>query len=190
LLLGNSTSSIAGWIMTESFDNRPATKTSEMGTGAEQGEGERVDLRCSVLFFRGDNVLLCQRRDADNVWVLPGGTPHLGESTAAAARREVEEESGILVSAERVAFVLETSNWDRSRHLVEIVFLGAERDRSAMPVQREPNLAPSFLSVAELGDVNLRPPIAGYIKGFARSRRSSAPYLGNVWRPEVLERKR
>lgn len=147
-------------------------------------EGERVDLRCSMMFFRDNAILLCRRTDQENVWVLPGGTPHRGEGTASAARREVGEETGLDVAAERVAFVLETSSWERDHHLIEIVFLGSERDRHSEPVQREDGLAPSFVLLDQLPSIGLQPPIAGYIRGFARSRRETAAYLGNVWRPE------
>lgn len=148
-------------------------------------DGAPVNLRCSVLFFRNDTVLLCRRTDRDDVWVLPGGTPDIGEGTATAARREVEEETGLQVAAERVAFVPETSSWDRDHHLIEIVFLGAERDRSAVPRQMEERLEPVFVSLDDLDKVGLRPPIAGYIRGFARSHSSAAAYLGNVWRPNA-----
>ena len=148
-------------------------------------DGAPVNLRCSVLFFRNDAVLLCRRTDRDDIWVLPGGTPDKGEGTAAAARREVEEETGLQVAAERVAFVLEASSWDRDQHLIEIVFVGAERDRSAEPRQTEEHLEPVFVPLEDLDKVGLRPPIAGYIRGFARSRHSTAAYLGNVWRPDA-----
>jgi len=146
-------------------------------------DGQPVDLRCSVLFFRRDSVLLCRRTGVEGLWVLPGGTPRSGEGTAATARREVEEETGLQVSAERVAFVLETSSWDRAHHLIEIVFLGAERDASATPRQREDNLEPQFVKLDDLDKVALRPPIAGYIRGFGRGGEASAAYLGNLWRP-------
>jgi ADP-ribose pyrophosphatase YjhB (NUDIX family) len=148
-------------------------------------DGAPVNLRCSVLFFRDDAVLLCRRTDRDDVCVLPGGTPDVGEGTAAAARREVEEETGLQIAAERVAFVLETSSWDRAHHLIEIVFLGAERDRSAEPRQMEEHLEPVFVALEDLDKVGLRPPIAGYVRGFARSHNSTAAYLGNVWRPDA-----
>lgn len=147
-------------------------------------DGALVNLRCSVMFFRGDTILLCRRTDQVNRWVLPGGTPRSGEATAAAARREVAEETGLQVAAERVAFVLEASSWERDQHLIEIVFLGAERDRSALPRQMEGTLEPVFVPVEELDKVGLRPPIAGYIRGFSRTHGSTAAYLGNVWRPD------
>lgn len=138
-----------------------------------------------MLFLRGDAVLLCRRTDRENVWVLPGGTPRPGEGTAAAARREVDEETGLQVAAERVAFVLETSSWDRDLHLIEIVFYGAERERLLAPQQLEAHLEPQFVPLTELGMVGLRPPLAGYIRGFAHSHHPTAAYLGNLWRPDV-----
>ena len=156
---------------------------------------EPVDLRCSALFFRDDAVLLCRRNDDTDTWVLPGGTPHRGEGTAAAARREVAEETGLQIAAERVAFVLETTSWDAGHHLIEIVFVGAEREHGEEPRQLEKGLVPSFVPLADLDQIGLRPPIAGYIRGFARSHRpgpgwhrSTAAYLGNLWRPTEIPR--
>jgi 8-oxo-dGTP diphosphatase len=153
-------------------------------------DSDPTAVRVSVLFFRGDAVLLCRRTDEGDVWVLPGGTPKRGEGTAGAARREVAEETGLQIAAERVVFVLETTSWNDEHHLVEIVFLGSERDPRAEPVQLENRLEPAFVPIEDLSTITLRPPIAGYIKGFAQSgalrtdmRRHTASYLGNVWRP-------
>ncbi len=148
-------------------------------------DGALVPLRCSVLFFRGDTLLLCRRTDPDGTWVLPGGTPRAGESSAAAARREVLEETGLHIAAERVAFVLETSDWKRTHHLIEIVFLASERDRSAVPERLEERLEPAFVPLGTLHKIKLRPPpLTGYIRGFVRSQRPTGAYLGNLWRPE------
>ncbi len=150
-----------------------------------------VNLRCSAMVLRDDTVLLCHRPNNGDDWVLPGGTPRLGEGTAIAAQREVEEETGLQVTIDRVAFVLETTSRDWDHHLIEIVFVGKERNTGAAPKQSEPGLSPSFVLLDELDRIGLRPPIAGYIRGHARYRgvRSSdsqrlftAAYLGNLWR--------
>jgi 8-oxo-dGTP diphosphatase len=48
----------------------------------------QVDVRCSIIVFREDNVLLVHRaRDGAEDWVLPGGSPGPGESMAECARR-------------------------------------------------------------------------------------------------------
>lgn len=151
-------------------------------------QGELVNLRCSALVLRGEAVLLCRRED--DVWVLPGGTPRVGEGTAVAAEREVQEETGLSVTASYVAFVLETTSRDASHHLIEIVFLARERDLDLQPRQCEPGLVPEFVALEGLGDLVLRPPISGYLRGFAKYQRSersgrglfTAAYLGNLWR--------
>jgi ADP-ribose pyrophosphatase YjhB (NUDIX family) len=154
-----------------------------------------VNLRCAVMVIRANAILLCRRTRETNIWVLPGGTPRPVEATAAAARREVAEETSLKIIAERVAFVLETTSWDAEHHLIEIVFIGSEHDPSAQPTQVEAGLQPSFVHLDELDKIGLRPPIAGYVRGYARSLRtrrdarwSTAAYLGNVWRPDGHER--
>jgi len=155
---------------------------------------EPVNLRCAVLVLRDNAVLLCRRTEQENTWVLPGGTPRRAEAIAAAARREVAEETGLQIVAERVAFVLETTSWDAEHHLIEIVFIGAEVDPGAQPRQLEDALVPSFVPLDGLEKIGLRPPIAGYVRGYARSLRtrrdprwSTSAYLGNVWRPAADE---
>jgi NUDIX domain len=48
-----------------------------------------------------DQVLVVQRRD-NGKWEIPGGILELGESIRAGVRREVEEETGLLVEPERL----------------------------------------------------------------------------------------
>ncbi|WP_141726143.1 NUDIX hydrolase [Actinacidiphila rubida] len=51
-----------------------------------------VSVDCLVL--RGEQVLLVQKKGTDR-WVMPGGLMEMGESLAAAGRREVAEEAGL-----------------------------------------------------------------------------------------------
>lgn len=157
---------------------------------AQNEERAPVNLRCAVLLFRQDSVLVCENTLRPGEYVLPGGTPRRGENAAAAASREVFEETGLRVSVGRVPFVLEANSW-QGYHLIEIVFLGEEIDLSLEPVQREEHLAPYFVPLAELDKVTLRPPIGGYIKGFPRQRSAqmdwqlgTGSWLGNLWRAQ------
>jgi 8-oxo-dGTP pyrophosphatase MutT (NUDIX family) len=50
--------------------------------------------------FKGIQIILCGRVKP-GIWVLPKGTPILGESITTTAVREVVEETGLLVSIER-----------------------------------------------------------------------------------------
>jgi 8-oxo-dGTP pyrophosphatase MutT (NUDIX family) len=144
-----------------------------------------VELRCSAIVFRGDDVLLLRRRrDGGEEWVLPGGHPQPQEGTAACVRREVLEETGLRVDANRVAFLLETTDPAGARRLVELVFLAAERDGQTATRPSEPGLEPLFVPVEDTPALALRPPLAGYLRGLHRARlRPTAAYLGNLWRP-------
>lgn len=68
----------------------------------------KLDVRAAV--FRGDEILLV-REASDGLWTLPGGWVDLGESPAAAAAREVKEESGFDCVPRKLFAVL-----DRDKH--------------------------------------------------------------------------
>jgi 8-oxo-dGTP diphosphatase len=164
----------------------------ETGAEAMVNDGRSVNLRCSAVVFRDSSLLLCQRLVGEEVWVLPGGTPRQGEGSAHCAAREVAEETGLEVEVDRVAFVLEASSVEVHKHLIEIVFLGSERYRGGEPVPLEPHLRPSFVPLNAISQVQMLPPLAGYIRGLAARApllhgdltQATAPYLGNLWRPE------
>jgi hypothetical protein len=45
-------------------------------------------------------------------------------------------------------------------------------------------MEPRFVPVSQVRDLDLRPPVAGYLRGLARSGgQRYAPYLANLWRP-------
>jgi len=52
-----------------------------------------------IVVIKDDHVLLCRRGKAPNIgsWTLPGGAQDVGETCEAAARRELEEETGLTV---------------------------------------------------------------------------------------------
>lgn len=146
---------------------------------------ERVNLRCSAIVFRREQILLLSRmRSGAAEWVLPGGTPRAGESVGSCVRREVAEETGLHITADRVAFVLEATNAAEGLHLLDLVFTVTEQDSRATPRALEPGLIPVFHRLDDIGGLRLRPPIAGHLRGLrAAGARGTGAYLGNVWRP-------
>jgi ADP-ribose pyrophosphatase YjhB (NUDIX family) len=109
--------------------------------------------------------------------------PDHGKAPPPAPTREVLEETGLEVQVGRVAFVLETTDPAGDRRLIEIVFLATERSPYAEPKAREPGLWPQFVPVDDTPMLELRPPLAGYLRGLHHTRlQETAPYLGNLWR--------
>jgi ADP-ribose pyrophosphatase YjhB (NUDIX family) len=142
-----------------------------------------AEVRCSAVVFRDREILLV-RRSASGDWVLPGGTPHPAESMAACARRETREETGLAVEPARIAFVLESLGPRPGLHIVDLVFLAALSEGQREPRSAEPELSPAFVPLSELHQLDLRPPIAGHLRGLhARGTARTAAYLGNLWRP-------
>lgn len=145
---------------------------------------EPVTVRCSALVLRDERLLLCHRRP-DDVWVLPGGSPHRSEGGAACTEREVLQEAGLRIRAGGVAFVLDATSPSGDEHLFEIVFTARELDPSTVPEGQEDELEPTFVDVADLSKLPLRPRIGDQLRAFAAGATTPpvATYLGNVWEP-------
>ena len=82
----------------------------------------KVDVRGAVV--REGKILLIQEQ-ADGKWAMPGGWADLGNSPASVAEREVWEESGFRVKAEKVVAVLDANRIEPFEfyHAYKIIFL-------------------------------------------------------------------
>ncbi len=82
----------------------------------------KVDVRGAVV--RDGRILLIQER-SDGNWAMPGGWSDLGNSPASAAEREVWEESGFRVKAEKLAAVLDANRIEPLEfyHAYKLIFL-------------------------------------------------------------------
>jgi ADP-ribose pyrophosphatase YjhB (NUDIX family) len=82
----------------------------------------KVDVRGAVV--HEGKILLIQER-ADTRWAMPGGWADLGNSPASVAEREVWEESGFRVKAEKVVAVIDANRIEPMEfyHAYKIIFL-------------------------------------------------------------------
>ncbi len=82
----------------------------------------KIDVRGAVV--HENKILLIQER-ADNKWAMPGGWADLGNSPASVAEREVFEESGFHVKAEKVVAVIDANRIQPLEfyHAYKIIFL-------------------------------------------------------------------
>jgi ADP-ribose pyrophosphatase YjhB (NUDIX family) len=96
----------AGKSLLELVTSGPLPASLNRHTAPDQGYATpKVDVRGAV-FDQDERLLLVQER-SDRRWTLPGGWCDVGESPAEAVCREVAEESGLKVRADRLAAVLD-----------------------------------------------------------------------------------
>ena len=123
---------------------------------------DRPRVAVGALVFREGRVLLVQRGapPGAGLWAVPGGGVELGESLAAAAEREIREETGVLIRAGEVVptfDVIERDSQGRVRfHYVIVDLLGEylEGEPAAGDDAREAR----WVGPGELGDLELSPP--------------------------------
>lgn len=79
----------------------------------------------TAVFDADQRLLLIQRAD-NNLWAMPGGACDVGEAPAAAAVREVWEETGYRVEATRLIGLFDGNGQpgQNSRHLYHLLFAG------------------------------------------------------------------
>lgn len=119
-----------------------------------------VALRCSVIVFADDRVLLVHRPEQQD-WTLPGGTPRPGETLLACARRELREETGMFIDPGTCALIVEFLRPDTAR-LIDLVFLSPGHP-AGYPGRTEGPLHPEFVPLSRLDTLTLHPPVAAHL---------------------------
>jgi ADP-ribose pyrophosphatase YjhB (NUDIX family) len=113
----------------------------------------KIDVRGAVI--RDNKILLIQER-ADAKWAMPGGWADLGNSPASVAEREVFEESGFNVKAEKVVAVIDANRIEPMEfyHAYKIIFL-------CQLLGGEPRISHETLAV-DFFELNNLPPLSSY----------------------------
>jgi ADP-ribose pyrophosphatase YjhB (NUDIX family) len=113
----------------------------------------KVDVRGAVI--RDGKILLIQER-ADDRWAMPGGWADLGNSPASVAEREVWEESGFRVKAEKLVAVIDANRVEPFEfyHAYKLIFL-------CELVDGEPRTSHETLAV-DFFDPDHLPPLSSY----------------------------
>lgn len=86
----------------------------------ERNDGPWPRAAASAVLFRGEAVLLVLRGPgpSEGLWSLPGGSIEAGETAEDAARREVEEETGLICKIEGLAGVYDVIDRDEAGKVV------------------------------------------------------------------------
>ncbi len=83
-------------------------------------------LTVDVVVIEGNKILLVKRGQPPHQgeWALPGGFVEYGETSEAAAKREVQEETGIAIELSAIMGVYSDPDRDPRGHTVSVVFIG------------------------------------------------------------------
>jgi ADP-ribose pyrophosphatase YjhB (NUDIX family) len=113
----------------------------------------KIDVRGAVI--RDDKILLIQER-MDGCWAMPGGWADLGDAPASVAEREVWEESGYRVKAEKVVAVIDANRIEPMEfyHAFKIIFL-------CKLIGGEPHISHEILAV-DFFDLEELPPLSSF----------------------------
>ena len=149
--------------------------------------GAEPRIRVSALLRWGDGILLCHHaKRGRNVWLLPGGGVHSGESLIDALGRELQEEVGIdAPPVEGPIALVDSIAPGRSlttKHVVHIIFAG-EVDGSLESVSSRDEAVRGhrLFRLEELDGVTLHPPIQRFLQRWQPG--DPAAYLGAMWTP-------
>ena len=61
--------------------------------------------RATIYNTKTNKVLLLQRNDGNNVWEIPGGKRENNEDIVDALKREVQEETGLIINEYKIVYV-------------------------------------------------------------------------------------
>ena len=133
-----------------------------MALGSREA-GREFEIRCCGILVHGDAVLVTQ--EADGLYAMPGGHLEFGETLALCLSREIFEETGLNVEADKLVYVVENFFVHRGVDTHEIGFyflvdLSSEfptPDRDGFIPANEARVRPRLLPLGQLRNVDLRP---------------------------------
>ena len=108
-----------------------------------------------VVVRRGHRFLLTQERKYGATWSIPGGRVEPGETLAAAAIREVLEETGVPAKLEGVLRVEHSPGEGSAR--IRVIFVGSPLDDTAPKTEPDDeSLCAAYLTLDEIRQKKLR----------------------------------
>jgi ADP-ribose pyrophosphatase YjhB (NUDIX family) len=149
--------------------------------------GAEPRIRVSAVLRWGGGILLCRHdKRGRDVWLLPGGGVHSGETLTDALAREIAEEVGIEAPpVEGPIAIVDSIAPGRSlttKHVVHIIFAGdVDGSLESVSSQDEAVRGHRLFALDELEGVTLHPPIQRFLQRWQSG--DPAVYLGALWSP-------
>jgi ADP-ribose pyrophosphatase YjhB (NUDIX family) len=144
-------------------------------------------VRVSALLRWRGRLLLCRHEKlGKDVWLLPGGGVHSGETLMDALDRELAEEVGIEAPPFEGPIAIVDSIAPRrsfvSKHVIHIIFAGdLNGSLEEVASQDEAVRGHQLFTLDDLGEIVLHPPIQRFLQRWQPG--DPAVYLGALWTP-------
>ncbi|HYD87686.1 MAG TPA: NUDIX hydrolase [Vitreimonas sp.] len=164
--------------MLAELGNVPLARIEGLVSDFAQGYATpKVDVRGAVI--RGDRVLLVQER-SDARWTLPGGFADIGLSAGRNVEKEIDEEAGLRVKAERLYAVRHKAKQPYepdARDFYKLFFL-CEALNESEPAPGAETLAAAFFPLPALPDLSVGRTVRSDIEAaFAARANAALPVL-------------
>lgn len=128
---------------------------------------QKFNFRVAVIPYNNNNQVLLQRVKNEEYLSLIGGRVKLGETTANALLREVQEELGILINQKNLDLVYVCENFfkinDKDIHELLFIYKYALNSNMSYKVIDKENVKAEWFKIEDLKNLNIKPAI---IKNF------------------------
>lgn len=146
----------------------------------------------AILRWRGRILLIRHDKGGEEVWLLPGGGVHAGESLAQALQRELEEELGVFERGDELPLEGPVALVDSiaprrgpvpDKHVVHIIFAAhlGERSLETVTSQDAAVRGHRLFEQEELSGLVIHPPIQRFLQRWRPG--DPTVYLGAMWIP-------
>lgn len=141
----------------------------------------RVRVAALIRNEKGEILLVRQKKNKKDYWLLPGGGIEFGESALQALERELKEELNI--ELENPAFLLLNENIDPNgyKHLIQLIFVGAIKSGMTPEISKKERAIQEYryFPISEIQNLEIRP----NIKSFLLTEKDWKPstYIRSEW---------
>ncbi|GAB3523609.1 NUDIX hydrolase [Emticicia fontis] len=127
-----------------------------------------MKIRTAVVIIENEKILTMHYQyGGQDVYNLPGGNLEFGESLTLALARELDEELGVKVEIGELMMVGEVHFPDPQKQTIHFIFEGEITEGTPLlNAEQTSALAIRWLSIKELGSVNLYPNICKSLKEY------------------------
>ena len=124
---------------------------------------QKFNFRVAVIPYNNNNQVLLQRVENEEYLSLIGGRVKLGETTANALLREVQEELGILINQKNLDLVYVCENFfkinGKDIHELLFIYKYALNSNISYKVIDKENVKAEWLKIEDLKNLNIKPAI-------------------------------